>query len=135
MGGEEVEPIAPCRRLQAAFSILGKRWNGQILDTIARRPARFTEIHRAVPGLSDRILGERLRELVDCGLVVREVGEHNVALYRLTERGERLRPGLEEIRAWGGVLLEATEHRAGAHGRASRTQRQAMTVAHRHEPA
>jgi DNA-binding HxlR family transcriptional regulator len=93
------EPLEACPALTAAFELLGKRWTALILDVLAARPARFCEIHRAIPGLSDRLLTERLRELAAADLVTRTDATHTSA-YELTEKGVRLLPGLEEIRGW-----------------------------------
>ena len=46
--------------MTAAFELLGKRWTALVLDVLAVRPARFCEVQRAIPGLSDRLLAERL---------------------------------------------------------------------------
>ncbi len=93
-------PLECCPDLRAAFDLLGKRWTALILDVLAARPAHFCEIHRAIPGLSDRLLAERLRELVAAGVVCRSGGPDARAAYQLTERGRRLLPGLDELRGW-----------------------------------
>ncbi len=82
--------------------MLGKRWMGPILDVLLQRPARFNEIARAIPMLSKRMLDERLTELAEWGLVERIVdpGPPLAVTYRLTARGEGLRPAMEAIRAW-----------------------------------
>ena len=98
-------PLECCPDLRAAFDLLGKRWTALILDVLAVRPARFCEIHRAIPGLSDRLLAERLRELVAAGVVCRS-GEPTA--YALTERGQRLLPGLDELRGWARAEPAAT---------------------------
>jgi DNA-binding HxlR family transcriptional regulator len=82
-----------------------------ILDTLARRPARFCEIQRAIPGLSDRLLTERLRELAAHGLVDRAPGEGKV-VYDLTPLGGRLMPAFNEIRDWA-RQLDAVESTSG----------------------
>jgi len=92
-------PLECCPDLRAAFDLLGKRWTALILDVLAARPARFCELHRAIPGLSDRLLAERLRELVAAGVVCRSEQPAGAA-YELTERGRRLMPGLDELRGW-----------------------------------
>jgi len=96
---DELPPLEACPALAAAFDLLGKRWTALILDVLAARPARFCEIHRAVPGLSDRLLSERLRELADAGVVRRSDSSHH-SPYELTDRGERLLPGLDQLRGW-----------------------------------
>ncbi|CAA9405837.1 MAG: Transcriptional regulator, HxlR family [uncultured Rubrobacteraceae bacterium] len=89
-------------RLTAVFRLLGKRWNGIIVGVLLQRPARFGEIVRAIPGLSDRVLSDRLRELMEASLVEREVleGPPVGVLYRLTPQGEDLRPALVELQRW-----------------------------------
>jgi DNA-binding HxlR family transcriptional regulator len=95
--------LTACPALAAAFELLGKRWTALILDVLVSRPARFCEVQRAIPGLSDRLLTERLRELTAHGLVAREPEDGKV-VYGLTTRGERLAPALNEIRGWAKEL-------------------------------
>ena len=63
---------------------------------------RYSQIGAAVPGLSDRLLAERLREFVEAGLVERDVlDEQPVAVrYRLTDKGSALAPVVRELLAW-----------------------------------
>lgn len=91
-----------CPRLMAAFELFGKRWNAVIIDLLLQRPARFRELGRAVPGLSRRVLSERLRELAEAGLVERHVdtGSPITVTYSLTERGQSVAPALEAMREW-----------------------------------
>jgi DNA-binding HxlR family transcriptional regulator len=99
--------LEACPALAAAFELLGKRWTALILDVIASRPARFCEIQRAIPGLSDRLLSERLRELIAHGLVERDPVDGRVGSYELTANGSRLLPALNEIRGWARQLETA----------------------------
>ena len=105
---EDRPPLECCPDLRAAFDLLGKRWTALILDVLAARPARFCEIHRAIPGLSDRLLAERLRELVTAGVVCRSGEPAARAAYALTGRGRRLLPGLDELRGWARAEPVAT---------------------------
>ncbi len=98
-----VERTLRCEaQLTAVFRLLGKRWNGMILGVLLQRPARFGEIVRAVPGLTDRMLADRLQELADAGLVDRVVleGPPVGVRYQLTARGEDLRGVFTELQAW-----------------------------------
>ena len=81
------------------FNLLGKRWTLPILATLMDGPARFTQIGRSVPGLSERMLSERLQELTEARLVERLVdpGPPLGTIYRLTEAGERLRPAVGHL--------------------------------------
>ena len=96
--------LQACTLIETVFQLLGKRWMGLIIDLLLQRPARFNEIARALPQLSKRMLDERLTELVEAGLAVREVdpGPPLAVTYRLTERGMALQPSMNALRAWAG---------------------------------
>jgi DNA-binding HxlR family transcriptional regulator len=95
-------PGAVCPHFHAAIELIGKRWTGAIVCALTERPMRFGELGRAVPGLSDRLLSQRLRELESEGLVEREVeaGTPVRVTYSLTESGRELGPAIDEIKAW-----------------------------------
>ncbi len=91
-----------CPLFHAAIELIGKRWTGAIISALTEGPLRFGELGRAVPGLSDRLLSQRLRELEDEGLVEREVeaGTPVRVTYSLTEKGAELRPAIGELKQW-----------------------------------
>jgi DNA-binding HxlR family transcriptional regulator len=91
-----------CPHFHAAIELIGKRWSGAILSALGERPLRFGELGQAVPGMSDRLLSERLRELEAKGLVQREVqGDGPVRVtYSLTEQGAELKPVLGQLKSW-----------------------------------
>jgi DNA-binding HxlR family transcriptional regulator len=91
-----------CPLFHAAIELIGKRWTGAIISALTEGPLRFGELARAVPGLSDRLLSQRLRELEDEGLVEREVeaGTPVRVTYSLTEKGAELRPAISELKQW-----------------------------------
>jgi DNA-binding HxlR family transcriptional regulator len=97
--------------LVAAFSVLGKRWNGVLLGALAIGSASFSELRRSLGGISDTVLSERLSELTHCELISREVdGGPPVAVrYRLTDRGQALMPALNELIAWSKENLSQPE--------------------------
>ncbi|MEV5506213.1 winged helix-turn-helix transcriptional regulator [Streptomyces orinoci] len=84
------------------FQLLGKRWTGMVVAALLDRPAYFTDLRRAVPGISERMLSDRLTELGATGLVLREVDEGPPlrVSYRLTEAGVALEPALRELGRW-----------------------------------
>ena len=92
-----------------AFSILGKRWNGVIVGALQAGPASFVVLRRAVNGISDTVLSERLGELAEAGLVRRTVSEGPpVAVsYELTTAGAELTPLLDRIGDWAKKNLQA----------------------------
>ena len=91
-----------CPHFHAAIELIGKRWTGAIVCALTAQPMRFGELGKAVPGLSDRLLSQRLRELEEEGLVEREVeaGTPVRVTYSLTAIGEQLGPAIGELRSW-----------------------------------
>lgn len=91
-----------CPHFHAAIELIGKRWTGAIVSALTEGPLRFAELARAVPGLSDRLLSQRLRELEEEGLVERDVqaGTPVRVTYSLTEKGAELRPVIAELKLW-----------------------------------
>jgi Predicted transcriptional regulators len=86
-----------CPKFEKAFSILGKKWNGLIIDVlIQEQEQRFVDLANKIPMLSDRVLTERLRELEREGIVSKV--DH---LYCLTEKGVALNQVLESVKDWG----------------------------------
>ncbi|MGC0365944.1 DNA-binding HxlR family transcriptional regulator [Rhodococcus sp. 27YEA15] len=104
------EPRACDGALARAFGFLGKRWNGIILGTLLSNGASgFSELKRAVTGISDSVLSDRLTELSAAGLVVRsvEAGPPVSVEYQLTDSGNALLPALEALTTWASENLPA----------------------------
>ncbi|MFE0460047.1 winged helix-turn-helix transcriptional regulator [Kitasatospora sp. NPDC058965] len=93
--------------LTRVFALLGKRWTGLVVAVLSHQEAYFADLRRAIPGISERMLSDRLTELAEAGLVVRQVDEGPPlrVSYRLTEAGRALGPALEELRLWAAVHL------------------------------
>ena len=88
--------------LASAFVFLGKRWNGVVLGSLINGPAGFREISRAIGGISDSVLSDRLADLAGAGLITRTVDEGPPisVSYAFTDRGEALIPALDQIGRW-----------------------------------
>ncbi|MDQ0600412.1 DNA-binding HxlR family transcriptional regulator [Streptomyces canus] len=84
------------------FQLLGKRWTGPIVAVLTPGPAYFVDLRRAIPGISERMLSDRLTELASAGLVLREVDEGPPlrVSYRLTAAGAALEPAFAELKQW-----------------------------------
>lgn len=95
-------PGGVCPHFHAAIELIGKRWTGAIVCALTERPMRFGELGKVVPGLSDRLLSQRLRELEEEGLVEREVeaGSPVRVTYSLTAVGRDLGPSIHELKTW-----------------------------------
>ncbi|TDD94606.1 winged helix-turn-helix transcriptional regulator [Jiangella asiatica] len=88
--------------LTLAFTILGQRWSALVLGSLRAGPAGFRELSRAIDGLSDSVLSDRLAKLTQARLVRRRVeeGPPVSVTYELTDHGEALMPALDQISAW-----------------------------------
>jgi DNA-binding HxlR family transcriptional regulator len=97
-----MEKIHMCPRFEAAFELLGKRWTGLIIRTLLKGAKRFSDVQEVIPNLSARMLTERLKDLEEQGILVRNVyPEMPVRIeYELTEKGRALEKALDEIQAW-----------------------------------
>ncbi len=98
-----------CPDFHAAIELIGRRWAGAILIALAGGPHYFAELGGAIPGLSDRLLSRRLRELEAAGLVQRSVHDGTPARvsYALTEKGRALLPLIDDMRRYGREWLGA----------------------------
>jgi DNA-binding HxlR family transcriptional regulator len=98
--------------LGRAFEFLGKRWNGVVLGNLHDGPAGFRELSRAIGGISDSVLSDRLSDLATAGLIARTVddGPPVTVSYALTDRGQALIPALQQISLWAQEHLVPDEH-------------------------
>jgi DNA-binding HxlR family transcriptional regulator len=88
-----------CPYFQHAVELIGRRWTGVVLAALSHAPMRYSHLRAQIPGLSDRLLTERLTELEAEGLVDRTnpVGS---PLYQLTTLGLELIPVIEAIQTF-----------------------------------
>lgn len=86
------------------LDVIGERWTILILrDLILEGPRRFQDFLNAHEGLGPNTLSNRLKTLEAAGVVARHFYEDHPprAEYRLTDKGDSLRPVLEALRDWG----------------------------------
>lgn len=109
MKQHECEAAVVCPRYHHAVELIGRRWTGAILMVLLQDTSRFTDIVQAVPGLSDRLLSERLKELEAEGIVQRIVhAETPVRIeYHLTDMGRDLSNVTEAVSCWAERWLPA----------------------------
>ena len=96
------EPRQVCPSFHVAVELIGRRWAGAILYALTDGSLRFAELKESVPGMSDRLLSQRLKELEHEGLIRREVeaGPRVRVSYELTRKGESLKPVIGNLRDW-----------------------------------
>ena len=109
------EPSRFCPRFHHAVELIGRRWSGAILNSMLPGPQCFNELLATVPGLSDRLLTERLRELEAEGLVRRNVipGPPVRVSYEMTEAGKDLAPVIRALGKWADRWVTIKTDRRG----------------------
>jgi DNA-binding HxlR family transcriptional regulator len=91
-----------------SLDVVGDRWTLLIVRELTLRGAcRYTDLRNGLPGIASNLLAERLRELEHAGVITREDAPPPIAttLFRLTPRGEQLRPVLDDLVRWGLPLM------------------------------
>jgi len=87
-----------------ALDAIGERWSLLIVRDLLHGPKRYTELQEGLPGIGPSVLGARLRELQEAGVVDRRrlpPPAASVVVYELSESGEALRPVLAALFHWG----------------------------------
>ena len=101
-----------CTNFHRASELIGRRWSGAIIYVLLGTRCRFATLREAIPGITDRMLSERLQELEHCGILERTViPETPVRVeYSLTKKGRALMPVVNSIAEWAEKWGEAAEH-------------------------
>lgn len=95
-------PVEGCP-LTAAFAAIGGKWKLIIIYWLAESPKHFAALRKAMPGISQKVLTQQLRELMSDGLVNREAKGAVPApvVYSLSDYGRSVLPLVEDVRKWG----------------------------------
>lgn len=107
------QPAAACSAehhcpVEATLGLVGGKYKALILWKLIPGPMRFSELRRAVPAATPKMLTQQLRELENDGLVLRTIFPvvPPRVEYSLTPFGQTVRPVLESMYAWGTDYLE-----------------------------
>ena len=94
--------------IEISVKLIGGRWKILILWHLLYSVRRFGELKRLLPGITQKMLIQQLRELEADGLVFREVYAQvpPKVEYSLTDRGKSLRPVLKTINRWGNGFID-----------------------------
>ena len=89
--------------VELALEFVGGKWKTVILALLKESPLRYSELRARIPLIADKILTESLKDLEALELVEKTplVEGAAILVYRLTERGQSLRPILDALYAWG----------------------------------
>ena len=99
--------------MTAALAAIGGKWKLIILYWLAESPKHFAALRRAMPGISQKVLTQQLRELVSDGIVRRRPkgAVPSPVEYSLTDDGLSVLPLVEGVRLWGrGHLARLSSH-------------------------
>lgn len=99
---DKKEIVHICDSYHRTIEFIGKRWMGIIIYTLLDGPKRYHELLSAIPGISDRLLIERLRDLEHEGLIERTTLKTSARAvqYMLTPVGEKLEDVIKAIKSW-----------------------------------
>jgi DNA-binding HxlR family transcriptional regulator len=85
-----------------ALELLAERWTLLVVRELLMGSRRFNDLQRGVPLMSPSMLSQRLKTLVERGVIVREHGSDGRSHeYRLTAAGEELKPLILQLGTWG----------------------------------
>ena len=93
--------------VEAAISLIDGKWKCVVLFHLLRGTARFNELRRLVPGVTQRMLTNQLRELEADGLIVRKIYAQvpPKVEYSLSPLGRSMEPVLLALKAWGSANM------------------------------
>ncbi|MBE9228443.1 winged helix-turn-helix transcriptional regulator [Phormidium sp. LEGE 05292] len=94
--------------VEITLKVIGGRWKVLILRELFIGIKRFGELHRALHGITQKMLTQQLRELEQDGIINRHVYLQvpPKVEYSLTELGETLKPILDAMHEWGLMYLD-----------------------------
>ncbi|HXV23249.1 MAG TPA: helix-turn-helix domain-containing protein [Alphaproteobacteria bacterium] len=110
--GKKYTPFTAAQDVEQAFKVLEGRWKLLILfHLFGGKVLRFSELERAIPAISQKMLIQQLRQMENDGMVQRIV-HHQVppkVEYGLTDWGQALCPALDALLKWAALREEMAE--------------------------
>lgn len=96
------DELPPCP-VATTLMLIGNKWKIFIIQQLMDRPFRFSELGRAIPGISEKVLTDNLRAMEKDGLITRTVFPEVPPRteYALSELGNTMRPIIESMATWG----------------------------------
>jgi len=93
--------------VELSLEFVGGKSKTVILAWLKEAPHRYGELRSRMPNVADKVLTQRLKDLEALGLISKEpINGQRTHVYRLTKRGESLRPILDSLYIWGQAVAE-----------------------------
>jgi DNA-binding HxlR family transcriptional regulator len=129
MGADPGHKPSVCDLFHRASELIGRRWTGAIIYVLLRERCRFADLRAGIPGITDRMLSERLQELEQEGIVERIViPETPVRIeYALSPKGRALARPVDAIGRWAHEWLAAASPAARRRGPRAHSLRDPLT--------
>lgn len=96
------DELPPCP-VATTLMLIGNKWKIFIIQQLMDKPFRFSELRRAIPGISEKVLTDNLRALEKDGLITRTVFPEVPPRteYALSKLGDTMRPIIKSMEHWG----------------------------------
>lgn len=106
------DELPPCP-VATTLMLIGNKWKIFIIQQLMDRPFRFSELRRAIPGISEKVLTDNLRAMEKDGLITRTVFPEVPPRteYALSELGNTMRPIIESMATWGAGYQQIVRER------------------------
>ena len=116
MKTKEELPACP---VATAVSLIGGKWKLMILRNLKSRPWRFNELQRDLDGISQKVLTDSLRQMIDDGLAYRHDYRQMPPRveYGLTELGKQMLPIIDALEDFGNYYKTVAEDKCGKKGK------------------
>lgn len=91
-----------CPKVESTLNLISKKWVALIIYTLQEGPMKFTQVEKHIPGLSARLLTERLKELEKLSIIKKDVDtKDGIKInYELTRKGYDLAQSFKQLEIW-----------------------------------
>lgn len=98
--------------VEATIEIIGGKWKPVILCHLRNQPLRTSELRQNIPGISQKVLTQQLRELEQDGIINRKIYQEIPPRveYSLSEYGQSLNQILNLLCTWGEQNIDRRQH-------------------------
>ena len=104
------EDLPPCP-VATTINLIGNKWKLLILRNLLSRPYRFNELKKSLEGISQKVLTENLKDMINSGIIEKISYDEKVlhTEYKLTSLGHSLKPIFNALEDWGNGYKKLVE--------------------------